>query len=146
MKKPLSYTFEKLYSLPPPIVHKITPLNMQHPNCQCEFEDFKESLTASRCDVCFILDGRHCLGGCHKRHRIPVEGDLFHDAVNFISHGIAKNPRFQDTNSLVEPHVHSSNKADGAVKEEPSLHKYTKSLFSLSPMSRGTMTFPTHDN
>ena len=66
------------------MVHKITPLNMQHPNCQCEFEDFKESLTA-RCDVCFILDGRHCLGGCHKRHRIPVEGDLFHDAVNFIS-------------------------------------------------------------
>ena len=49
----------------------------QHPNCRCEFEDFKESHTlVARCDVCFTLDGRTCIGGVHKRREQQGE---FHD-------------------------------------------------------------------
>ena len=45
----------------------------QHPNCRCEFEDFKESNTLiARCDVCFTLDGRTCIGGVHKRREQPA--------------------------------------------------------------------------
>ena len=58
----------------------------QHPNCRCKFEDFKESNSLTvRCDVCFTLDGRTCIGGVHKRREqlAPTPGNYLHP-VNFI--------------------------------------------------------------
>jgi hypothetical protein len=61
----------------------------QHPNCRCEFEDFKESNTLiARCDVCFTLDGRSCIGGVHKRREqpAPAPGNYPNFIVLFTSH------------------------------------------------------------
>ena len=49
-------------------------MQQQHPLCQFEFEDFKKSKTV-RCDFCFTLDSRVCLGGSHKR-RGALQGNI----------------------------------------------------------------------
>ena len=58
----------------------------QHPNCRCEFEDFKESNTLIvKCEVCFTLDRRTCIGGVHKSREqpAPAPGNYLHP-VHFI--------------------------------------------------------------
>ena len=43
-------------------------MEQQHPNCRCEFEDFKvDNNLLVRCEVCFTMDGRTSIGGAHKR-------------------------------------------------------------------------------
>ena len=39
----------------------------QHEECNLFLEDFEKSERSQRCDGCFALDGRTCLGVSHKR-------------------------------------------------------------------------------
>ena len=49
-------------------------MQQQHPYCQFEFEDYE--IKTVGCDVCFTLDRRFCLGGSHKRHKDPLQGNI----------------------------------------------------------------------
>mmetsp|Transcript_7681 Transcript_7681/g.10885 ORF Transcript_7681/g.10885 Transcript_7681/m.10885 type:complete len:507 (-) Transcript_7681:211-1731(-) len=67
----------------------------QHPYCRCEFEDFKESKIV-RCDVCFALDGRTCLGGSHKRHETQSQGIATIENMRLVANEIISSLSVED--------------------------------------------------